>query len=220
MKSEAKIQKEEASKPDASGWSREMDALLLERRQGRRLTWKAVAPIGVMNERRCQARFKLLTSGAGRPAATVAKAPAAGDLDRDGLDWLKRKGRLTPRRTQAAELYRRAFRNADGPSVKSCLDVTVGGGTGRVEAVLVGSAAAKRELFALRWVVLGGQEDLLTVCDAVCGVGHTLRALAGDDGSDRSKRRQAALEAVLMVALDLIARRQDAEADAGARSGG
>lgn len=214
--SEAKLKIEDTSKPDASGWSREMDRLLLQRRGEMKLPWKAIAPLNGMSAAKCQNRFKLLTSDGGRAAPREARATAAeaAVIDRDGLDWLVRKNKITLRQRLAGEYYRRCFRDAGDLSVKSCLNVVEGGpGPGRggagLQGALAGNTAAKRALFELRWLVLGGQDDLVTVCDGICGVGHTPRSLAGGDGSDASKRRQAVLEATLCIALDLVARALD-----------
>lgn len=204
--------------PNASGWSELMDHQLMEARLERGLPWKAVniiAPDGRrMTAKRCQDRLKLLTSEADRPALRVSEKPAPAE-DRDGIEWLARKGRLTPRQRAAAEYARRVIRaaeTADGASLKSCLDVSVGGGaSGLTLRPAEASASAKRELFTMRWLWLGGQSDLLTVVDGVCGKGQTLRQLAGEEGADSSKimRRATVLEAVLKVALDLIARHLD-----------
>jgi hypothetical protein len=204
---------------DATGWSPSMDAWLLKRRGELGLPWAAIVPICGMGKTRCISRYQLLSSGDGRPAVAKATSAAeAGDLDRDGLDWLQRKGKLTLRQRLAAELYRKAYREAGDLSVKSSLNIVEGGpgaGGGGMAHAAAGTATAKRALFVLRWQVLGGQLDLLTVCDGICGLGHTPRSLAGGDGTDRTKRRQAVLEAVLMVALDLIAKAQDERVKAG-----
>jgi hypothetical protein len=195
--------------PDASGWSEAMDAVLVQRRVEKKLPWRAVAPIEGMNARRCQSRLKVLIAREGRVVSpsTIGAAGEPGLADRDGIEWLQRKGKLTPRRQKAALHYREVFRAGDGLSMKSCLNVTVGGGG--AEAVLcavVGSASARVELRYIRHEVLRGQDDLLTVIDGVCGIGHTPRALAGPGTDDQVKRRAGVLEAVLMVALDLVAR--------------
>ena len=70
-----------------------------------------------------------------------------------------------------------------------------------MEGLVTDVITAKRELFVMRWQVLGGQTDMLTVMDGVCAGGMTLRKLGG--GGDR---KALALEAVLMVALDLVVR--------------
>ncbi|MFN4176437.1 hypothetical protein [Phenylobacterium sp.] len=212
--SEAK--QEDLNRVDASGWSRAMDAQLLAARGERGLPWSAFSiftPDGrKVSERKCQKRFALLTREEGRPAPTTAARKAEADGGRDGLEWLARKGRLSARRKAAAYAYRAAYRDASGPSLKSCLEGGLGGGfaPGDVaQADLAAMAQAKRRLFAFRWLALGGQDDLVTVMDGVCGVGHTLRELAGGGSDDQVKARARVLEAVLMVALDLIARQAD-----------
>lgn len=192
---------------DASGWSPLRDALLLElRSQG--VSWRGVAIPATdgrkHSARACQKRHALLTSVDGRPVARLAKVVEAAE-DRDGLDWLARKGRLTPARKAAGLHYRDALRDAGGAMIKSSLDIREGGASSTGEARLAEVTEAKRELFVLRWVVLGGQGDLLTVMDGVCGVGHTLRQLAEGSTPDQVKDRAKVLEAVLMVGLDLVA---------------
>lgn len=200
--------------PDASGWSPKRDALLMHLRRDKGLDWSAISipaePGRFHSERRCQKRYALLAaSAAGVRAAVAATRPEP--ADRDGLDWLARKGRLSPARRAAADYYRSVLRDAGDEVIKSCLNVTVGGPgvPGAVEAGAAGTADAKRELFRLRWVVLGGQADLHTVMDGVCGAGHTLRQLAGEGSDDQVKQRAKVLEAILMVALDLVARQMD-----------
>ena len=201
--SEAKTKKLNET-PDASGWSEAMDAQLLERRVEKKLPWRAVAPIAGMNARRCQSRLKVLQAREGRPTARMVAEPA--NFDRDGIEWLQRKGKLTPRRLAAARHYRDIFRAGDGLSMKSCLNISIGGdGSLGVLNAIVGSVSKRRELQHLRGVVLHGQTDLLTVIDGICGVGFTPRALSGEGTDDQVKRRAAVLEAVLMVALDLVA---------------
>lgn len=124
-----------------------------------------------------------------------------------GLDWLARKGRISARQKAAGErygaLYRRAAR--DG-AIRSTLDVSPGGGgpagPGAREEVLLmaaeGSAQAAARLAALR-TRLWNQPQLVTACDLVCGRELTPREAASGE------RAVIALEAVLGVALDLLA---------------
>jgi hypothetical protein len=134
----------------------------------------------------------------GRPA--VANDP---EMDgRDGLLWLGQKRRLTAEQLQAAFRYRDRVRDAEPVSIRCALD---GDGAGsdpstRSPSPVLSLTSAKRELFVIRWQVLRGEADMLTVMDGVCGAGHTLRYLAGG-----SQRRAADLEAILKVALNLVA---------------
>jgi hypothetical protein len=198
-----------------------MDRLLWEKRGVKRLAWRSVAPIGGQNEKRCQKRFQYLeaqvAAGAWSPetgrvvAAAEGRVAAAGDLSQDGLDWLVRKGRISARRHGAAMAYRKAFRDGGGPSIKSSADWGhVGGVAGpglHAENAALAYTQAQRDLHTIRTRVCLSQDDLVTVLDAVCGVGIAPRALAGGDG-----HRAATLEAVLMVALDLVARWLDTRA--------
>ena len=63
-----------------------------------------------------------------------------------------------------------------------------------------GRQRAEAELTAMR-ARLFGQSDLVSVCDLVCGQELTPREAGG------GKREAARVEAVLKVALDLLARR-------------
>lgn len=144
-------------------------------------------------------------ASAARPRREAEEAP-----DRDGLEWLERKGRLSASQLKAGWYARRVIRAVDGPSLRSCLDVQISGSGGVVGmAPAEVSAGAKLELFTLKWVWLGGQDDLWTVVEGVCGGGLTLRALAGAGSADQVKDRAKVLEKVLGIALDLIARHQE-----------
>lgn len=167
-----------------------------------------MANTSLSNKERAEAR-KRTPKVARHPArpgepikVSAAPKPEPAD-DRDGLLWLVKKRRIKGDRQKAAMAYRAAFRDASGPTIKSALDFSGGFGRGSgtdfQHAAAVGSAHAKRALFALRWNVLSGQDDMLIVMDGVCGIGQSLRTLAGGDS-----RKAMALEAVLMVALDLI----------------
>lgn len=143
--------------------------------------------------------------GAVASVARVRREPED-SLDRDGLEWLERKGRLSQPQLEAARYARGVIRAVEGPSLRSCLDVQISG-SGQVGGLAPAeiSAGAKLELFTLKWVVLGGQDDLWTVVEGVCGGGLTLRALAGPGSADQVKDRAKVLEKVLTIALDLVA---------------
>jgi len=124
-----------------------------------------------------------------------------------GLDWLARKGRITPFQRQAGEAYGAAFRRAAAaPTIASTLEVQPSGGLaggpslGQILKAAAGRARAQDELAAMR-ERLFGQGDLVHVCDLVCGRELTPREAGGGD------REAGRLEAVLKVALDLLARR-------------
>lgn len=194
-------------------WTPEMDALLLDR-HGKGLKWKAIAPINGMNETRCQTRLAFLQSNGGVSAAVTVKRDKETDVQvRDGIDWLLKKNRLSARRHAAAQFYRKAFRDGGDVSLKSCLDVGTGGGMPgpgiHADAGSIAYTQALRDLHTIRTQVLWSQDDLVTAVDAICGVGQTPRDLSGGDGW-----RARTLEAVLMVALDLIARWLDTRARA------
>lgn len=193
----------------AGVWTQEMDDLLVERRVTKGLPWKSVAPIGGMNAKRCQGRLKVLARGRPEVKQGAPAAPAEPE-DRDGLDWLVAKKRLSHKQGLAGYDYRRLHRHVIdmggaplGSSMENLLSTggaaTFGGGpTGGSYT----ASAARAELFRIHWLVLKGQTDLLTVMEGVCGKGHTVRYLAGP--GSQQQVRAAQLEAALKIALDLI----------------
>lgn len=186
-------------------WSPEEDAILLRRRQppsGRPIPWKAAAPIGAHSKRDCQRRLKVLTGEVAVPEVKAAAQEV--QIDRDGLDWLRRKRRLDDRQLAAGLHYRDVSGRAEneGALIKSGLDVVEGKGSGGIwfEGRILGRCEATTRLHFIRGRLFRGQPDVLTVLDGVCARGRTLRDLAGGSWS-----RAGELEAVLKVALDLLA---------------
>ena len=124
-----------------------------------------------------------------------------------GLEWLAKKGRISAAQRQAGEAYGAAFRRAGaGARIGSTLEVQPSGGlsAGASLALLLrraeGRMRAEDALAAMR-TRLFGQGDLVSVCDQVCGRELTPREAGGGD------REALRIEAVLKVALDLLARR-------------
>lgn len=140
------------------------------------------------------------------PPAAVVGARAVPYRRQTGLDWLARKGRIGARQKAAGERYGALFRRAGREgALRSTLDVRPGGGPagpgGREEVLLMaaeGSAQAAARLSALRGL-LGDQPQLVAACDLICGRELTPREAA------RGERAVIELEAVLGVALDLLA---------------
>ncbi len=124
-----------------------------------------------------------------------------------GLDWLARKGRISPVQKSVGvrygALYRRAAREG---AIRSTLDVRPGGGgpsgPGAREEVLLtvaeGSAQAAARLGAMR-ARLWDQADLISACDLVCGQELTPREAVA------SEREVGRIEALVAVALDVLA---------------
>lgn len=122
-----------------------------------------------------------------------------------GLDWLARKGRITPAQAQAGARYGACFRRANlAATIGSTLEVQPGAGLpgGPPLSVVLKHAAGRQQAearLALYRRRLLGQADLIAVCDRVCGEELTPREAAGGD------REAVRLEAVLKVALDILA---------------
>lgn len=121
-----------------------------------------------------------------------------------GLDWLAGKGRIDAAARAAGERYGQAYRRVKlEKAIPSTLDDRVRGEfvAPAIEAVLAhgeATAAARRRLAEFRGR-LWRQRDLVAACDLVCGEEKTPREAAGGD------RDAARLEAVLKVALDILA---------------
>ena len=124
-----------------------------------------------------------------------------------GLEWLERKGRISARQRASGEAYGACYRRAgDAAGLGSSWEVQPGGGgpaagpsLGMILKQAAGRERAEAELAAMR-DQLFGQSDLVSVCDLVCGQEMTPREAGGDREAPR-------IEAVLKVALDLLARR-------------
>lgn len=188
-------------------WSDRMDNVLEDLRLRGKVPWKAVAVRTddghLVSKKDCQDRLKLLLSGRPRP---VAASPASVEPnDKDGVEWLHKKKRLSFVQAQKALWYRELMkRGSMGASIKSCLASAESGGGGSNNGGLPmgGSyvdSAAQLELFVVRSMILHNEPDLLTVMDGVCGLGHTVRYLAGGD-----QLRAAQLEAALRIALNML----------------
>jgi hypothetical protein len=128
-----------------------------------------------------------------------------------GLDWLLRKGRITEGQKAAGEVYGACWRRAgSAPTIGSTLEVQPSGGqAGGPSLNLIlkqaaGRQRAQAELSGFR-MRLFGQSDLVTVCDLVCGQELTPREAGGGE------RDAGRIEAVLKVALDILAMRPDRE---------
>lgn len=173
--------------------------LVEERRMKARAEALAVAD-GVAEtvglERRRGAAFEVAGEGRGgrvRPYRRQA-----------GLEWLARKGRLSPAQKAAGERYRDAYLFAQATvSLGSTLEVQPGMSAGgpALNAILARAdrrqaAAAKLALYRRR---LGDHPGLIAACDLVCGRELTPREAGGGE------REALKLEAVLGVALDLLA---------------
>jgi hypothetical protein len=122
-----------------------------------------------------------------------------------GLDWLVRKGRITARQKTAGEAYGACWRRAGAsPSIGSTLEAQPSGGLsagpslGQLLRQAAGRQRAEAELEGYR-TRLFGQSDLVSVCDLICGQELTPREAGGGE------REAARVEAVLKVALDILA---------------
>jgi hypothetical protein len=121
-----------------------------------------------------------------------------------GLDWLARKGRISETQKKAGERYRDAYLvAAPVAAIGSTLEVQPGmGGGGPSLAALVARAdrrqAAEAKLALYRRQLLQ-HPALIAACDLVCGRELTPREAGGGE------REGIRMEAVLLVALDLLA---------------
>jgi hypothetical protein len=122
-----------------------------------------------------------------------------------GLEWLAGRGRLDAAARAAGERYGLAYRRAKGDaSIPSTLDLKPGRGAPRTAPLdnLLSqgeaTAAARRRLAEFR-ARLWRQPDLVAACDLICGEEKTPREAAA------AERDAARLEAVLKVALDILA---------------
>lgn len=136
--------------------------------------------------------------------AAIEAPPRKPHRRQAGLEWLVRQGRLNDRQKQAGERYGTYYRRAGaGAALGSSLDIKHGDnpqGTPLTEVLAQAEAravaAAKLALYRRR---LHQHPTLLAACDLVCGQELTPREAA------RSDREAGRLEAVLEVALDLLA---------------
>jgi hypothetical protein len=142
-----------------------------------------------------------------RGAAFEAKAGVRETAYRrqPGLEWLLRKGRLSTAQKAAGERYGDCYRRAKiGVSIPSTLEVKpeTSAQGGELVSVLIAKADANARaadrLAALR-ARLGAQPDLVRACDLVCGEELSPREAGGGE------RQGLRIEAVLLVALDLLA---------------
>jgi hypothetical protein len=152
------------------------------------------------------------TVGLARERGTAFDKPAAKRGGREtpyrrqaGLEWLARKGRISERQKAAGERYGACWRRAEAaPTIGSTLEVQPGtslAGGAPLSLVLAqaeGRKQAEAKLALYRRQLLG-QFDLISACDLVCGQELTPREAAAGD------RDSARLEAVLKVALDILA---------------
>ena len=120
-----------------------------------------------------------------------------------GLDWLSKKGRLSPSQRLAGERYGICWRRAAAEArIASTLsDTQAGFSAGTPLGVVLNQAEARaqaRARLAFYRKKLGDQRELVAACDAICGRELTPREAAA------SEREVAQVEAVLGVALDLL----------------
>lgn len=121
-----------------------------------------------------------------------------------GLDFLEAKGRIAPAAKAAGERYGWAYRRVKlETAIPSTLSDRVRGefmAPSLAETLAHGeaTAVARRKLAEFRRR-LSGQADLVAACDLICGEEKTPREATGGE------RDAGRLEAVLKVALDLLA---------------
>lgn len=150
--------------------------------------------------------------GLARGEAFDKPAPRRGEREtpyrrQAGLEWLSRKGRISAIQRAAGEAYGACYRRAGAVAhIGSTLEVQPSGGLaagpslGMLLKQAAGRQRAETELSQMR-ELLFVQSDLVSVCDLVCGQELTPREAGGGE------REALRVEAVLKVALDLLARR-------------
>lgn len=173
---------------------------VLERRDKARAEARAVAEGVAESVALSRARGAAFVKDAGPRAARETPYRR-----QTGLAWLARKGRLTPQQVAAGQRYGEVFRRSGAaPSMGSTLEVQPGGNasTGPALGLILKMAEGRQRAEAMlghyRRQLLG-QADLIAACDLCCGKELTPREAAGGE------RDAARLEAVLKVALDILA---------------
>jgi len=132
------------------------------------------------------------------------EAPARPHRRQPGLDWLERKGRISEDQKAAGLRYRDAYQVAQPViSLGSTLEVQPGmGGGGLPLKALIARAGHRQQAeqkLAMYRRRLAEHPALVGACDLICGRELTPREAAGGE------REGIRLEAVLVVALDLLA---------------
>lgn len=120
-----------------------------------------------------------------------------------GLEWLRRKGRITDDAWAAGERYGAVYRLTKGAgAIASILNEDRGIGGGQTIASVMQhsekTAQASSKLAMYRRQLIN-QGAMIAACDTICGEELTPRE-ASADGHEAGK-----LEAVLLIALDLLA---------------
>lgn len=171
--------------------------LQFERREKARSEAQAVAS-GV-------AETVALSKTRGAAFAAPARGGRAAPVRRlSGLAWLSRKGRITAAQAAAGERYGACYRWAMASGrIASTLEVQPGLGSGGPPLTAILAQASRRQraqerLKAYRRT-LSDQPDLVSACDLICGEEMTPHEAGG------GARDAARIEAVLQVALDLLA---------------
>lgn len=163
-----------------------------------------MAKTGVSNRQRKLAARKTPAAPRRPPGEAIVRIakdlPKAKDEEpRDGLAWLLKKRRLTPEQAREGMLYRAGFKDAGEVELRSSLNMAIGGGGDMLLPAACAMTDAKRQMLIIRYQVLRGQPDMIAAMDGVCGLGRTVRWLAGHD-----RHRADEMEIALRLALDLI----------------
>lgn len=139
------------------------------------------------------------------PASLVAHTnpnPPARYHERTGLEWLAHKGKISAAQHKAGRRYGQDFRVVDVNGLvplTSCLDDTPRGSTGRAgPCMAVFDLLAQDRLEAAR-LALAYHEDMIDVCDAICGRDRTPWEIARGVQKEADKCLQT-----LRIALDLL----------------
>lgn len=139
------------------------------------------------------------------PTATTQSAPKpANDREKTGLEWLVHKRRLNTRQALAGRHYGEDWRVSQlngSVSLRSCLNDTPGGSSSARSLPAVEHHLDALERLGAAQAALSYQADMIAALALVCGKQLTpWQAL----GQTASARDVAKMEAVLVVALDLL----------------
>lgn len=157
-------------------------------------------------------------AGAAISTAKAGRSPRVQHQGRrmTGIAWLLEKKRISPRQAAAGERFGALYRAANmegGEPLRSCLDISPGGGGGLglppTSTAAEWIAAARAEL-VLAYAAIGWHDGLVASCELICGHGQRPREIS------TVQRETEEIENGLRIALDLLAKHFDGRGRSGA----